>query len=48
MYVTLIDLLLSSIHEKTAQPIVMIFFVAVKRSTEVDMGYLKMSHSILI
>jgi hypothetical protein len=46
--ITLIDLFLSSFHEKTDRPIWMKFFVVIKKSTEGDIGYLKLSHSILI
>jgi hypothetical protein len=45
---SLIDPFLSSFHEKTAEPILMKFFVVVKKSTRGNIVYLKLSHSILI
>jgi hypothetical protein len=43
-----IDLSLSSFLEKMGRPVLMNFFVVVKKSTEGDIGYLKLSRSILI
>jgi hypothetical protein len=42
------NLSLSSFHAKTARLILMTCFVVVKNSTEGDIGYLKLSRSILI
>jgi hypothetical protein len=46
-FVTLIDLFLSSFHEKAARPFWMKFFLVVEKSTEGDISYLNLSHSIV-